>query len=271
MGKVKVKILVDNCTAQADVFAEHGFSMLVEEGDARILFDTGASDVLVRNSKVYNLDLSEINDVVLSHGHDDHTGGMRHFLPLNGKSRVVCGRGYDVRRCGTRGTDISFPAELVVPQDRLSIVDDLLLLSESVFVASAKESKINSFSHVSGFSRFPIADRKEVDNFEDELFIVIKREHGLVLCSGCAHRGIVNLIDLAEQKFGMPVVTVVGGMHTVNDSEEQIMQLCDEIGKRSVKQLICCHCTGVNSFARIAVNLPGVEVRYATVGNNIVF
>lgn len=271
MGKVKVKILVDNCTAQADVLAEHGFSMLVEEADSRILFDTGATNVLVHNSKVYNLDLSEITDVVLSHGHDDHTGGMRYFLPLNERCRVVCGKGYNVRRCGTRGTDISFPAELVVPNDRLCIADDVLQLSDSVFVVSARESKINTFSHIGGFFRFPLPDQKEVDDFEDELFIVVKREQGLVLCSGCAHRGIINLIDLAEQKFGIPVVSVVGGMHTVNDSEEQIKQLCDEIEAKAVSQMICCHCTGVNSFAKVAVNLPNVEVKYATVGNNLVF
>lgn len=271
MGKVKVKILVDNCTAQADVLAEHGFSMLVEEGESRILFDTGATDVLVHNAKVFNLDLSGISDVVLSHGHDDHTGGMRYFLPLNERCRVVCGKGYNVRRCGTRGTDISFPAELVIAEDKLCIVDEVLQLSESVYVVSARGSKINSLSHISGFFRFSIADKKEVDNFDDELFIVLKKQESLVLCSGCSHRGIANLVNLAEELFKLPVEAIVGGMHTVNDSEEQIKVLCDELRNKSVRQIFCCHCTGVNSFAKIAENMPRVEVRYATVGNNIVF
>lgn len=271
MNKIKVKILVDNCTAQANVLAEHGFSLLIEEGETKILFDTGATDVLIHNSGIYNLDLSEIDKVVLSHGHDDHTGGMKYFFPLNSKCSVVCGRGYNVSRCGTRGTDISFPAELVIPEERLDIVDDVLQLSESVYAVSARSSKLNNFSHISGFYRFPFANTKEVDNFEDELFIVIRRGDGLVLCSGCSHRGIVNLIDLAEEKFSLPVVSVLGGMHTVNDSEEQIKLLCEEIKTKSVTQVCCCHCTGVNSFARLMMNLPQAEVRYATVGNNIVF
>ena len=86
----KITTLAENCVYGKGLQGEHGLSLLVETAEHKVLFDTGASDLFIRNARLMGIDLAEVDLVVLSHGHRDHTGGLHHFLKLNSRARIVC-------------------------------------------------------------------------------------------------------------------------------------------------------------------------------------
>lgn len=88
----KITTLVENCVYGRKLQAEHGLSLYIETPENRLLFDTGASDLFIRNARLLHIDLQKVDYLVLSHGHSDHTGGLRYFMELNTKATVVCKR-----------------------------------------------------------------------------------------------------------------------------------------------------------------------------------
>ena len=88
----KITTLAENSVYGKGLQGEHGLSLLVEAGEHKVLFDTGASDLFLRNARLLGLDLSDVEYVVLSHGHRDHTGGLYAFLKMNSVAKVVCKR-----------------------------------------------------------------------------------------------------------------------------------------------------------------------------------
>lgn len=88
----KITTLVENCVYGRKLQAEHGLSLYIEIQGNRILFDTGASDLFIRNARLLRIDLQKVDYLILSHGHSDHTGGLRYFLELNTQATVVCKR-----------------------------------------------------------------------------------------------------------------------------------------------------------------------------------
>ena len=91
-GDIQITTLVENVVYGKGLQGEHGLSLLVEVRDRKVLFDTGASDLFIRNARLMGIDLREVDYLVLSHGHRDHTGGLHHFLQLNERATVVCKR-----------------------------------------------------------------------------------------------------------------------------------------------------------------------------------
>ena len=87
---IKITTLVENSVYGKGLQGEHGLSLLVDTGGHRLLFDTGASDLFIRNARMLGIDLKDVDFLVLSHGHRDHTGGLHHFLQVNQKAEVVC-------------------------------------------------------------------------------------------------------------------------------------------------------------------------------------
>ena len=86
----KITTLVENCVYGRKLQAEHGLSLYIETQEHRLLFDTGASDLFIRNACLLHIDLQKVDYLILSHGHNDHTGGLRYFLELNTQATVVC-------------------------------------------------------------------------------------------------------------------------------------------------------------------------------------
>ena len=87
---IKITTLVENSVYGKGLQGEHGLSLLVDTGEHRLLFDTGASDLFIRNAGALGIDLGDVDFLVLSHGHRDHTGGLHHFLAMNHKAKVIC-------------------------------------------------------------------------------------------------------------------------------------------------------------------------------------
>lgn len=279
---MKIKIIVDNYVAQSSVFAEHGFSALICDGDRNILFDTASGSLaLLHNLECFKVATEDISDVVLSHGHNDHSGGVVTLMNRS-KCKFWAGEGFDVARTGRRGVDIGL--KLTAEQKaKFNIVDGMVKLSDNVYAVSAKDCELTELSHTDDFyllendvemghapsSSISHVSRGNRDNFTDEVYIICLHDGKMSILTGCAHRGVANIVRHAQSLFSHPVDTIIGGFHTLHDSKEKLARLASELQSASPRQIICGHCTGVEAYAELKTMMPGVEMMHTQVGMNI--
>lgn len=266
---MKIKIIVDNYVAQTSVFAEHGFSALICDGDRKILFDTASGSlVLLHNLECFKVAMEDISDVVLSHGHNDHSGGVVTLMNRENNCRFWAGEGFDVARTGRRGVDIGL--KLTAEQKaKFNIVDGMVKLTDNVYAVSAKGCELTELSHIDDFYLLPGDGSKPRDNFDDEVYIICLHDGKMSIITGCAHRGVANIVRHAQSLFSHPVDTIIGGFHTLHDSKEKLARLASELQSASPRQIICGHCTGVEAYAELKTMMPGVEMMHTQVGMNI--
>ena len=133
---MKWTVLSDNRTCNDQLQTEHGLSILLETEKHRILLDTGASDVFIRNSEKMGIDLSTVDYVFISHGHSDHAGGLKHFMEINDKAKVIVSpdalkvKFYSKRRC-LHSITTEWPE---IPSERLLKVEQSESISNDIFI-----------------------------------------------------------------------------------------------------------------------------------------
>lgn len=242
---MKLVVLCDD-HARAPFTAEHGFSLWLEtkKGD-RILFDTGATDVFMKNAALLGIDLSDVTDVVLSHGHYDHVGGLRYLLKVSHPKiwvrREIGFPKYSKARYAGPPWPWEKIEETVGP---INYVDDHVVeLHNTAFVWGPARME-NTFEEPD--PAFFVKDGKATkrDYFEEELNLTLKTSKGLVVITGCAHRGIVNIVSEAKRLFGKRIHLVLGGFHLVNAPIEKIQWVAGRLNELGIEHLAPCHCTG---------------------------
>lgn len=245
----KITTLVDNVVYDRGLQAEHGLSLLIGTGDKKILFDTGASTLFIRNAEILGIDLNDIDYLVLSHGHSDHTGGVKQFLELNSHAKVVCKKETlqkkykDERENGFKEID-------QLDESRLWLVDSTTEIVPGVYVLPQIKITEKSDTH---FEHFFTVQNGDIipDTFEDELALVLADEKNLSVLSSCSHRGITNIIRSAQEAFPERALNVViGGFHIHNSGEEKFSVISTYLGRRLPRRLGVCHCTGIDNYAR---------------------
>lgn len=266
---MKIKIIVDNYVAQSNVFAEHGFSALICDGDRNILFDTASGSLaFLHNLECFKVATEDFSDVVLSHGHNDHSGGVVTLMNRAGNCKFWAGEGFDVARTGRRGIDIGL--KLTAEQKaKFNIVDGMVKLTDNVYAVSAKGCELTELSHTDDFYILSDDANRVSDYFTDEVYIICLHDGKMSILTGCAHRGVANIVRHAQSLFGCPVDTIIGGFHTLHDSKEKLARLASELQSASPRQIICGHCTGVEAYAELKTMMPGVEMMHTQVGMNI--
>ncbi|MCQ2189553.1 MAG: MBL fold metallo-hydrolase [Paludibacteraceae bacterium] len=272
---MKIKIIVDNYATQSIVFAEHGFSALICDGDNNILFDTASGSLaLLHNLECFKVAVEDISSVVLSHGHNDHSGGVVTLMNRENdqsgreKCQFWAGKGFDVARTGRRGVDIGL--KLTAEQkSRFKIVDGKIALTENVYAVSAKDCELTDLSHIDDFYILSDDEHRVSDNFDDEVYMVCLHDGKMSIITGCAHRGVTNIVRHAQKMFNLPVDTIIGGFHTLHDSQDKLAKLAAELQAIAPRQIICGHCTGVESYAALKTLLPETVMTHTQVGMNI--
>jgi len=246
---MKISVLCDN-NAGRWTKAEHGLSFFIEEGSDKILFDTGSTDVFLHNAEYLGLDLSGV-DIVLSHGHDDHMGGLRH---LEGNS-VLAHSGIFTRRFRKKDDsrmDLIYSMEemnkkfsLTLSVEACKIGENLHYLGEIPRITSF-ESKTTPFYLHGG----------EDDFVTDDTGIAAVTPKGIVVISGCAHSGICNMIEHAKKVTGIDkVYSVIGGFHLL-DRSEQTVKTVQYFKDNSIDVIYPCHCSVFPAMSYIYENIP---------------
>ena len=240
----KITTLAENSVYGKGLQGEHGLSLLVEA----VLFDTGASDLFLRNARLLGLDLSDVEYVVLSHGHRDHTGGLYAFLKMNSVAKVVCKREVFRKKFkNERENGMLHPEAL--DKSRFWLVDETTEIVPGVFAFPDVKVVDRNDTHFEHFFT-EIEGEMRPDTFEDELALVLKGEKSLSVLSACSHRGITNIIRAVQNAFpGLGLKLVMGGFHIHNAEEEKFNVISAFLGMKLPKRLGVCHCTGIDKYA----------------------
>lgn len=238
---MKLTVLTENTTCRTDLKAVHGLSLLLETEN--ILLDTGPGDEFAENAKCMGVDLDKVELCVISHGHDDHGGGIGRFLRENNHAPVYLAEGAFGRYFAGE-KDIGLDTALE-GHPRIHTTKPVEVLSEQVTL----------FSQVPGNVLLPKANAGllaggQPDTFFHEQNMLVWEGDKLYLFGGCAHRGIVNILERAKEIAGRYPDTVVSGLHLAAGGTGKCMADDDYLDKLSAKLLetgakfYSCHCTG---------------------------
>jgi 7,8-dihydropterin-6-yl-methyl-4-(beta-D-ribofuranosyl)aminobenzene 5'-phosphate synthase len=249
---------------------EHGLSVLVRTPSANILMDTGASGLFAVNVARMGIDLSDVDYVFLSHGHSDHVGGLKAFLDLNSKAKVivspdaVSGRFYSGRG-GLHSISCDWPLSQM--QGRTIAVTDTMTLADGMHVIARIPQR-----HPLPSGNRLLTVRREgglvPDDFSHEMAFYVD---GL-LYTGCAHNGLENILDACP----WPVDTVIGGFHLLDsngmhsfESEEELTALAERlVACYPQVSFLTSHCTGKEAF-RILQPVMGSRLQQFACGMQI--
>jgi 7,8-dihydropterin-6-yl-methyl-4-(beta-D-ribofuranosyl)aminobenzene 5'-phosphate synthase len=272
---MKLRVLVDNNTLIDRYFyGEPGVSYFIADEDKRILFDVGYSDVFIRNAQKMNIDLLNIDFLVLSHGHLDHTWGLDPLIriyteavleniphkkptlvahPLAFLTRTVNG-------LGEIGSLIS--EEKLSEHFKLKSSKDPVWLTEKLVFLGQIERK-NDFEAKSPIGKIVKPNCEEDDYLMDDSALAYKSPRGLVIITSCSHAGICNIIEYAKKICeDNRIIDIVGGFHLLNPSKEQLQGTLEYMKKLQPNEVHACHCTDLKSKIALSrvVNLKEVGV-----------
>lgn len=263
--------LVENTCGNADCIAEHGLCIYIETEKHKLLLDTGQTDSLIHNARAIGVDLSAVDTVVLSHGHYDHSGGILPFCKVNQRAKIYMQKSAaEPHFNGERyiGIDKKIP-EL----PNVTLLDSDKHLDDELFI----------FTSIIGRRCFPQGNKKLLmekdnekvcDDFRHEQCLVISQNGKKLLLSGCAHNGILNILDRYYALFGdYPDYTITGfhmmkreGEHTP-DEIAVIEQTARELSKLNTV-FYSGHCTGIPAFERMKA-IMGEQLHAIHSGENI--
>lgn len=247
---LKIICLVED-TPKAPLGGEHGLSLYIES-DVRILFDMGQSRLFAENARRLGVDLREVDVAVISHGHYDHGGGLRHFLEINDSADVLMGEGAFNPRYAING-GWRFIGLEEIHDSRIKFLGK----TESFPGFTVIRDFEDLFKRPSGNSTlFACLNGEPVpDIFSDELAIVIEEDDHLNLITGCSHSGILNIVSKASDIFHRPLNLLVGGFHLERPSRE----VASRLGEFVKGPVYTGHCTSEEARLGLAERLPNVN------------
>jgi len=254
---IKITTLSENTST--GVLAEWGLSMLVEADGQKILFDTGSGAAVIHNTQLIGINLVAIDRIVISHGHHDHTGGLREILGVTGKKEIIAHPEIWALKYSKwegrpeRFAGIPFRRELLESLGAsFSLTKEPVKLSEHI-MTTGEIPMVNDYEIVEKYLMVKENGEIKPDPIQDDLALIIDTEYGLVVILGCAHRGIVNTLQHARKITGKDLIyAAIGGTHLVHASQERLEKTAVALREMGVQYLGVSHCTGFKASAYLA-------------------
>ncbi len=252
---MNIHILVDNL-AGPHTDSEHGLSYFIEFDGKKILFDTGQSDLFLKNAELMNVYISSADFIVLSHGHFDHGNGLQY---LN-SGTLICHPGCFVKRfhktdrryIGLKNTkeELAGKFNLVCTETPFKISNRIIFLG-SIPRKAEFESKFTSFVFEDGSPDFVM----------DDSALVLLLDTGLFIVSGCGHSGIINIIRYAVEVTGeQSILGIIGGFH-LKDIDPQTKATISYMKEKNIKYVYPSHCTSSHVISVFHENFQGKEIK----------
>lgn len=259
---MKLTILVDNNTFIDQYYhGEPAAGFYIETEDKKILFDTGYSDILISNAEKMGIDLTKITHIVLSHGHDDHTKGLKYlkdavdisgvkliahpycFLPKYNEDLYI----------GSPFTeaDIEKMTKYIPCEGMYEITENLIYLGEI--------PRTNTYENQKPVGKYKQDGILKDDYLLDDTAMAYRGENGLFVITGCSHSGICNIIEHAKKVCNEDrVYGVIGGFHLFKD-DEQLRKTIEYLEKEQIEKFYPCHCVSLLARAKMMEKLPVAE------------
>ena len=283
MSETTITVICENrAGVPVQIAGEYGFAALIEKGGEKILFDTGQGVALKSNAAALKADLSSVNQLVLSHGHFDHTGGLSQALTASGGARVTAHP--DI--FDSKYTRIPFGAEtrhfyIGVPFRReflesalgasFSLTTGYTEISPGVWF-SGEVPRRTDFEKPDAALMVKREGRFEADPMRDDASMLVETDSGPVIVAGCAHAGIVNVMHHFREKSGHDSFhAVIGGTHLgFAEGEEQLLKTMGAFEDMGLELVAVSHCTG-NEAAAACYNRFGEKFAFANAGWRMTF
>lgn len=269
-----IKTLVENTSISKNYDSEHGLSFYIEKQGQKILFDVGASELFYENAKKMNVDISDVDFLVISHGHYDHGGGLKKFLKENIKAEVFIHQQAFEKHYAMRENS---KIESIGLDEEIKNNRQIIFTSDRFFISKG----IELFSNIIRNEPLPISNRGLLteqnrilleDAFAHEQNLLIEEDGKTLLITGCAHNGIVNIINHFYRLKGRMPDYVIGGFHLFSRSGgNENYETIDKIGKYLLDtkaMYYTCHCTGIGNYNRLK-SIMGESINYLSTGSVI--
>lgn len=266
---MKLVSLVENTSISTDLYMRHGLSLYVETSSHRIVFDFGPDETLLHNAAALHIDLTAADVAFLSHGHYDHGGGLEAFLSVNRHAPIYLNKNAFNSYWSSETRYIGLDQALKT-NPQLCFTDGITKLYDGMtLISRAPGRRFLAASNSNLEWELPDGTRVR-DNFLHEQSLIIEDGDICLLLAGCAHSGIVNIMEQAKKTVGRPMTHVVAGFHLyqptcgISEPEENVRAIAAEL-KRSNTMYYTCHCTGMPSYEILREEL-GDRITYLSAG-----
>ena len=249
---MKITVLTDN-KAKASLKGEWGLSLHIEEGEDKLLLDTGASPLFAKNAEKLGIDLSQVKLAFLSHAHYDHSNGFGEFFRLNKTAPLYINNECKENCYGKRWIFSKYigikKGYTELYKDRLIRTDGFTQVKDGIYLLPHKDEDYSIYGKKNGL--FQKESRKwSYDSFNHEQSLILRNEKGLVIFNSCCHTGADNIItEVAETFPNEKIVALIGGFHLYKSDDEEVEKLAQRIKDTGIERIYTGHCTGDKAFA----------------------
>jgi 7,8-dihydropterin-6-yl-methyl-4-(beta-D-ribofuranosyl)aminobenzene 5'-phosphate synthase len=260
---MKITVLAENSvckTNSLNVKAENGLSLFIEFDQRKILFDTGQSDLFIHNAKKMGIDLSQVDFLVISHGHFDHGGGLKHFLKINKKARIFLHinavHKFYTKIFGFIPYYVGLDQKIIAQSSKIYFIEEDTQIDDKIIILEGFPEVFPQ--PVANKALFEKTKTRYIsDKFNHELVLLLIENDEIVLFSGCSHSGIMNILE--EVKLiskSMRIKATFGGFHIQNsiskknEHQDYIMELTEALSETD-PVFYTGHCTGEKNFLYI--------------------
>jgi 7,8-dihydropterin-6-yl-methyl-4-(beta-D-ribofuranosyl)aminobenzene 5'-phosphate synthase len=255
---MQIKVLVDNNTIIDRYFlAEPAVSYLITINNTKILFDVGYSDIFIQNAKAMGEDLFDIDYIVISHGHNDHTGGLAPLIAYYSRAKeegikykiptivahpkAFCYKEYEGLAIGSLVDKKRLKKHFSINLTK----KPLQLTNNLIFLGEIKRD--NDFENQEPLGIIECKKSLKKDYLKDDSALAYKAQDGLVIITGCSHAGICNIIEHAKKVCSNnKILDIIGGFHLLNPSKKQSTKTLNYFKEQNINTIHPCHCTSLD-------------------------
>lgn len=274
MGKLKIVNLIENECGDSGCIAEHGLSFYFETDKHKILMDAGASNAFIDNAKQLGIRLEDVDVVILSHGHYDHTGGVIGFSKINPNAPIYMqesagGEYYSLHPEGYRYIGID---KNILRLKQIELIKRNAVIDEELSILF-NEHVGRLLATTNLRLKQKVGGKFVQDDFGHEQYLVVNYANKKYLFSGCAHKGILNILNEYKNQYHCSPDVVVSGFHYMKKSDytEEEIQMIENTARELLEydtEFYTCHCTGEAAY-RLMKNIMGQKLHLVRSGDII--
>ena len=239
---MKLIVLCDNNTFIDNyLLGEPALSYYIQNGKDKILFDLGYSNVYKINAKRLNIDITNVNKIAFSHGHDDHTRGLK-YLPKECKPLVYyTPQLFEEKWCDGLKISAPYTLEQMKCKYKLKEVKNPVEISKNLYYLGPIP-RVFKWEKNTSKTQHIVNGKLQYDEMPDDTALCYVADDGIVIIQGCSHSGICNTCEYAKRLFNKPIKCIIGGFHIMS-LDDKAKHTIKYFQKQQNIQLYPCHCT----------------------------